>query len=227
MQPGTPEGVDAPLLPKARFGFSSEVVMIADPNSIRAEALRALRTHVMAQHIDDGRRGLAVCAASLGVGATFVAVNLAIGLAQVGVKTLLIDGDMRQAQVNEYVEPSGEVFGIQQYLEGRDFSECVQYDVIENLSVMFAGGRAANAQELLATDRFSGLVNRCLRDFDLTIIDTPPANLCADARRISTVVGYSLIVAKRHFSLVDDVKVLSSQLIEDRAQILGTVLNEA
>ena len=41
----------------------------------------------------------------------------------------------------------------------------------------------------------------CLRDFDATIVDTPPANTCADARRISTVVGYSLIVTRRNKTL--------------------------
>ena len=92
---------------------------------------------------------------------------------------------------------------------------------------MFAGEPINNAQELLASDRFSNLIERCLRDYDLTIIDTPPANGCADARRISTVVGYSLIAAKRHHSFVGDVRALAAQLRQDRAQIVGTVLNEA
>jgi Mrp family chromosome partitioning ATPase len=108
-----------------------------------------------------------------------------------------------------------------------DLSGVIQNDVIENLSVMFSGGVASSAQELLASDRFSNVVERCLRDFDLTIIDTPPANSCADARRISTVAGYSLIVAKRHLTFVSDIKALAGQLREDRAQIVGTVLNEA
>jgi Mrp family chromosome partitioning ATPase len=60
----------------------------------------------------------------------------------------------------------------------------------------------------------------------MTIIDTPPANTCADARRISTVVGYSLIVTRRHHTFVDDVRTLASQLEADRAKVVGTVLNE-
>lgn len=211
------------------YGFSSEVVMLSNPNGARAEALRALRTHIMAQHVEDGRRGLAVCAASAGVGATFTAVNLAVGLAQIGVKVLLIDGDLRNAEVDNFIRPSRPLPGLRQCLEGdgADFSNSVQSDVIENLSVMFAGGISSSAQELLASDRFGATVERCLRDYELTIIDTPPANRCADARRISTVAGYSLIVAKRHLSFVDDIKALAAQLREDRAHVMGTVLNEA
>ena len=89
------------------------------------------------------------------------------------------------------------------------------------------GGAARSPQELLAGDRFTALMDYCLRDFDATIIDTPPANSSSDARRNSTVAGYSLIVAPRHKSLVADVKILATQLQADHARIVGTVLNEA
>jgi Mrp family chromosome partitioning ATPase len=65
-----------------------------------------------------------------------------------------------------------------------------------------------------------------MRDYDVTIVDTPPANTCADARRVSKVVGYSVIVAKRHVSFLNDLKALAGQLREDRAHVLGTVMNE-
>jgi Mrp family chromosome partitioning ATPase len=71
------------------------------------------------------------------------------------------------------------------------------------------------------------LLERCLRDFDVTIVDTPPANRCADARRISNLVGYSVIVAKRHESYVTDITALAAQLADDRAKIVGTVMNES
>lgn len=218
------------LVPVVReYTFSPEIVMLSDPKGARAEAVRTLRTHIMAQHVDDGRRGLAICGASAGVGATFIAANLAAALAQIGVKVLLIDGDMRNAEIDKFIHASTPIQGLQQCLEtdGADLSAYVQEDVIENLSVMFAGGVAGSAQELLAGDRFGEVVERCLRDYDLTIIDTPPANTCADARRISTVAGYSLIVAKRHHSFVGDIKALAAQLREDRAQVVGTVMNEA
>ena len=59
------------------------------------ELLRALRTHVMARHVSEGHRALAVCAASRGSGCTFVATNLAVALSQIGVNTLLLDADLR------------------------------------------------------------------------------------------------------------------------------------
>lgn len=224
-----PEEAAAAAASGGKYAFSSDVVMLSDPNGPRAEAIRTLRTHIMAQHVEDGRRGLAICAASSGVGATFVAANLAVALAQIGVKVLLVDGDLRHAEIDGFIRPPQTVSGLRQYLESSDadLSSALQSEVIPNLSVIFAGGVAASAQELLASDRFADMVERCLRDYDLTIIDTPAANSCADARRISTVAGYSLIVAKRHYSFVSDIKALAEQLREDRAQVVGSVMNEA
>jgi len=220
---------DAPVASRGAYAFSPEVVMLSQPESARGEAVRTLRTHIMAQHVGDGRRGLAICAASSNVGASFTAVNLAVALAQIGVNVLLIDGDMRQPKVDHFIRPPAPAAGLRQLLEDEelDISAGIQGEVIENLSVMFAGGVTSSAQELLAKDRFSEIVDRCLRDYDMTIIDTPPANSCADARRISTVVGYSLIVAKRHHSFVGDIKALAGQLHDDRAKVVGTVMNEA
>ena len=91
---------------------------------------------------------------------------------------------------------------------------------------MFAGDPAANAQELLGSNAFELLMQSCMRDFEVTIVDTPPANTYSDARRITSVVGYGLIVARRNISLVEDIKMLVRELTVDHAQVVGTVLNE-
>ena len=90
---------------------------------------------------------------------------------------------------------------------------------------MFAGEAASNPRELLAGEAFQMLMDFCLRDFDVTIVDTPAANISSDVRRISTVVGYSLIVAGRNRTFVNDVRVLASQLRADHARVIGTVLD--
>lgn len=203
--------------------------MVSEPNGSRAEALRALRTHVVAHHINLGRRALAVCAPSGDVGCSFVAANLAIALAQIGLKTLLVDGDLRAPSIDKFVLPSGEAQGLRQCLGGDEplGSYLHRASVLDELAVLFAGGPAPNAQELIGGDRFKALMEGCLRDFDITVVDTPPANLYADARRIASVLGYSLVVARRNLSLVHDIKTLVGELEVDRAEVVGTVLNGA
>src|SRR5436190_5821478 len=85
------------------YEFSPALLTINAPNDAAAEAIRALRTHVMAQHIQLGRRALAVCGTAAEAGCTFIAANLAVALSQIGVKTLLIDGDLRRPSLQRYI----------------------------------------------------------------------------------------------------------------------------
>lgn len=192
-----------------------------------SESLRALRTHVMARHVSEGHRALAVCAASRGSGCTFVAANLAAALSQIGVNTLLLDADLRSPGVAAMLGLETSKADLRTALSTPiDFNDCIERNVAPGLSVLAPAGPAPNAQELLASARFKSLMDFCLREFDATIVDTPPANQYSDARRVSTVVGYSLIVAHRNISHVSDIKALAEHLQGDRASVIGTVLNE-
>ena len=211
-----------------QYELSSDLVTLTEDRPAEAEAIRTIRTHIMARHLDDGRRGLAVSAATPRVGSSFTAVNLAVALSQAGVATLLIDGDMRVPHLESFIRPAGVVAGLKQCLttlEGRT-TDVIHHEVLPNLSLIYSGGVAENAQELLATDTFRALIERCLRDFEFTIIDTPAAIGVADALRISSVIGYTLLVAKAHVSRSKDIAMLAQQLQEDGAEIIGTVLNE-
>lgn len=217
----------SPKATRAAAAFSPALVTLHAPLSPGAEAIRALRSHVLTQHIQAGRRGLAVCGPSLNVGCSFVSANLAVALAQVGLNTLLVDGDLRLPTLQQLLPPRGPNGGLAACLATHEglVGDFVDADVLPNLSVLYAGQVALNSQELLARERFEEVMNQCLRDYDITIVDTPPANTSADARRISNVVGYALVVARRNKSLVADVKTLVEQLIDDHAVVIGTVMN--
>jgi capsular exopolysaccharide synthesis family protein len=210
------------------FRFSASLVTLAREVTGVAESFRALRTHIMAQHVHEGRRALAVCAATAGVGCTYVAANLAVSLSQIGVKTLLIDVNLRNPGIQNLFRSDSPIPGLEQCLLSDDvaFGEYIQPEVLPDLAIMFAGGIPYNPQELLAKDRFAGLMNYCLRDYDMTILDTPPANSCSDVHRVSTVVGYSMIVTQRDKTRVSDVRQLIHELEIDRARVVGTVLTE-
>lgn len=208
------------------FTLSSDVVMIHEPSGLAAESLRVLRTHLLTQHVRMGRRGLAVVSPTQGVGCTSVAVNLAVALAQAGVKTLLIDADLRHPAVQHLIVPPGPVPGLRQCLSADpiDLVDVVQQDVLENLSVLFAGGGDGGAQEMLAGERFRRLLDSCLRDYEITIVDTSPASSSADARQVSSLVSYALMVVGQNRTFVSDVKTLIEELQADHAQVVGVAL---
>lgn len=206
-----------------RYAFSADVVSLHDNRPVEAEAIRTIRTHIIARHLGDGRRGVALCGPRAGVGCTFTAVNLAVAMSQVGVSTLLIDTDLRDPGVPKFIWP--EEAATASADEASRFA--IQYDVLPNLSLLSAEDAGRAGDELLGGTAFRQLIERCLRDFEFTIVDTPPANVSADALRVASVVGYSLVVARTHVSLLKDVERLAKELQEDGARVIGSVLNQA
>lgn len=207
---------------------SDRRVLLTEPNGAAAEAIRVLRTRIQSQHLQLGRRALAICGPTPEVGSTFVAVNLAIALAQIGIKTLLVDGDLRAPSVHTYFDPPLSGGGLYACLSSfsDSIAEFTDENVLPNLDVLGAGAPDASAHELLASEKFPDIINTCVRDYDITIIDTPPANSCADGLRIGTITGYGLIVVRKNHTLVSDVQVLADQLRLERARAIGTVLNQ-
>ncbi len=211
------------------FVFADELVTLHLSSGPALIALEQLTVEVIRQMVDTGRRGLAICGASKGVGVTFTAANLAVAVSQAGVPTLLIDANLHDPGVQRLIVPQGPVPGLSDFFASEDMhlGDVVQQEVLPNLSVLFAGQPMENAAEHIASERFHDLAATCLRDHVLTIIDTPPANRWAEARTATQVTGYAIIVARRNLSYVDDVITLSEELTVEGVNVLGKVLNGA
>jgi capsular exopolysaccharide synthesis family protein len=207
---------------------SEELVVLSDPNGTRAEAIRLLRTQIIAQHIGAGRRALAVCAAVDASGATYIAANLAASLSQVGFKTLLVDTNLRNPRIDGIfgIDPSGPGLTTYLALEANRPERVIYPGVLPNLSVLPAGPPVGRPQELLSGARFRAGVDIVLREFDIAIFDTPATNESADALTVAGLLGYALVVARRNTAYVKDIQTLAQQLSAARASIIGSVLNE-
>lgn len=207
---------------------SDELVILTDPVGGKAESIRLLRTQIVAQHIKAGRRALALVAAVEGSGCTFLTANLAASLSQIGIKTLLIDSNMRSPRLDQIfgLDPNG--VGLSSYLtlQVARPERVVHANVIPNLSIIAAGPPVSRPQELLSSARFRDGMNMLLREYDIALFDTPPANTCADALAIAGTVGYGLMVARRDQALFSDVSALSEQLSAARCTVIGSVLSE-
>ena len=159
------EAPDAELKP-VTFTLTDQVMSGPDGNRLKNETISALRVHLTAQHIREGRRGMAVCGPAARSGASFMAANLALSLAHAGIKTLLIDADLRVPSLPEFIQPSRPIPGLCQGLAGDvPFGEIIHAEVVPSLSVIYAGEASRKASELLASDRFSQLIDLCAPRF--------------------------------------------------------------
>lgn len=205
---------------------SSELITLSDPGSTSAESIRQLRTRLIAQHIERGRRVLALCSPTAGDGCSFVAANLAVAFAQIGTRVLLINADLRGEGVDRYFGELGRGPGLLQRLAMPKSEEAIGTEILPYLWLLPSGGGAENSQELLSTAEFESLVHDAVREFELVLIDTPPANIYADAQRVAKVAHYCVLVAQTNRTYFDDITELAHQMQADAITVVGTVLND-
>lgn len=199
---------------------------ILRPSTPEAIAVHDLATEVAQRHLTYGRRGLVLCGASYGSGVTVTAACLAVALAGSGISTILVEANLRRPSLDALILPSRPISGLVQYLRGEAARiGVINSDVLANLAVVFAGGVASDADELLASDRFRELLDHAMRNYECMIVDTPPANRYAEARTIAAAVGYAAIVGRRKFSFLNDAELLARELDVAGVKVVGSIFN--
>ncbi len=218
-----------PYAPEDQRKLSPELVTLNDPFSAQAESFRAIRSQVMKRvfnHQSAPRRALAIVSPNAGDGKTFFAANLAITLAQLGGRTLLIDADMRgprQHEVFNLTNPAG-LAGI---LSGRSPQSSLIQPVpgIPGLFVLPVGNTPPNPLELVERPAFGLLMRELTSKFDYVVVDTPAAEFGVDAAVIAERCGASLMLARLNVSRIDAVEEMAIELTDEQPQLAGVVVN--
>lgn len=219
---------DYPYLARGSL-LSRELVAAYQPASEPVEHLRALRSQLMLRWFDTGaeRKGLAIVSASPKDGRSYIAANLAIVFSQLGERTLLIDADLRAPRQHQLFN-LGNRAGLSDMIAGRAGLEAVMgIASLQDLSVLPAGTLPPNPQELLGRQDFSKLLQSLGQDFDVIIIDTPPASECADAHTVAVRTGAALMVARQNCSSIAQMTQFTHGLREFGVTLVGSVLNDA
>lgn len=208
------------------LGVDANISLLTEPNSLASEAVRSLRTQIVARHVDAGRRALAMVAPTADCGLTTLTINLAIALAQTGVRTLLVDADLRHPSITAALGMKNNL-GLAGILSGKvaDMDDVIVRDVVSNLAILPAGDTPDQPHELLASARFRQMVRETMREYDLTLYDTSPANQSPDAIAVANAAGYAALVSRRDHSYTSDVRTLSGQLSDAGCAVIGSVLN--
>lgn len=203
------------------------LVLLNSPRSEGAEAFRTLRTSLPPPgHVADSRAFLFVSAMPA-EGKTFCSINYAASLAQLGLKTLLIDADMRSPAVETaLLGQDSRHLGITDYLADHSkLPEVVQPTRVENLFFISGGTTARNPAELLTIDGLDGLIKDALQHYDRVVLDSAPVNAVSDTLlMLKSVHAVCLVVRAAHTSrryVLRCVQVLLSA----KAPLSGAVLN--
>ncbi len=204
---------------------ASHLVTSSSPRSPIAEAYRALRTNLKFTKLDESLRTVLVTSAVPREGKSTVAANLAITTAQGGVKTLLLESDLRRPLVHSIFGVAEEP-GLTDLLVGKFGIESVAKPMdIENLYIIPSGSLPPNPSELLGSSGMRALVKRLRESFDLIIFDSSPLTTFTDAAVLGAELDGVALVVQAGKTREDVVLSATHQLRNVQADILGVVLN--
>jgi protein-tyrosine kinase len=217
-----------PYAPDEQHQVSSELVALREPFSARAEAFRALRSHVMMRLFNDAgpRHAVAIISPDSGDGKTYCAANLAVSLAQLGGRTLLVDADMRGPRQHQVFGLANRA-GLSGILSGRSDSQVIQQvPGVASLFVLPVGTTPPNPLELVERPAFGLLMRELSSKFDHVVVDTPAAIYGADASVIAARCGAALVVARKNASRVAWLQELVAGFDGSPVKVAGVVMNE-
>lgn len=196
------------------------------PRSLSAEAYRSLRTSIKFSLIDKPIKTIVVTSSLAGEGKSTVVVNLAYSLSQDGARVLVIDCDLRKPSIHENFLLANEK-GLTDVLFGKSDLKGVTKKIEDSLFLITAGTILPNPAEILGSKEMENLIKELKINFDYIIIDTPPILPVSDTLLLVSKADATLIVVKARKTKEKMVKESYERLIEAKANVIGTVLNES
>ena len=202
-----------------------EIISVAAESYRTSEAFKSLRTNIQFSGTDI--KCILVTSCMQDEGKSFISIELAKSLSEIGKKVIVVDADMRNSEaIKRYKIESQNPVGLSQYLTNQASFENVLFKTqYENLHIVLSGIFPPNPVELLCTEKFKEFLVKCRQEYDYVIVDTPPLGVVIDAAVIAqNCDGAVLVIAaeKIKYRLALSVK---KQLAKSNCKIIGAIMN--
>jgi succinoglycan biosynthesis transport protein ExoP len=206
-------------------GIAAHMITHHPARSPLAESYRTIRTNLQFMSPDRPIRTLLVSSPIPGEGKSTIAANLAITMAQMGLKTLLVDSDFRKPVLRKVFGVLREE-GLTDLLTGKvGLAEAVSPTEVENLTLLPAGGIPPNPTELLGSKRMESLIEQVKNDYDYTIFDSPPVLAVTDAAILGSKLDGALLIASAGKTGKAALKRTREILERVRTNVLGVIMH--
>jgi capsular exopolysaccharide synthesis family protein len=205
--------------------IDSCIVTQHDPKSPISEAYRALRTNFQFATLGTNAKTLMVTSAVPGEGKTTTVVNLAVTMADQGMRVLVVDTDLRRPNVHRVLRMERGPGLADVLREGLDLDMVIRPTRVENLWVISAGRVPPNPSELIGSERMAEVMHTLRGQFDLVICDAPSVLVVTDPVLLATKIDTCLLVCAAGFARRETVSRASKLLSTAKGRIAGVVLN--
>ena len=205
-----------------------ELITIDRPDSVAAEAYRALRTSIQFASVDKDIKTLVVTSTSPEECKTSVVINLGIVIAQAGKRVLLIDGDLRNPSIHKNLELKNEKGLSTIFLrdEPMDIDKYVIQYSVNNLFILPSGPLPPNPSELLASERMKQFLARAKEKYDFIIFDSPPLLPVTDAAVVSKICDGTVLLVRSGKAVIQATHRVKTILSNLKINVLGVVITD-
>jgi capsular exopolysaccharide synthesis family protein len=205
---------------------SKSIVLVNDPEGLAAENFRSLRASIALLGKEKDHRVFLFSSAMTSEGKTFTSCNFAVSLAQQGLKTLLIDADLRLPAVYQHFNLSEKKMGLIEHVSlGVELDDVIQSNVVENLDILLPGVKCPSPAEFLSGDGLKDVIQQCLLKYDRIVLDTAPINVVSDTLLIAPYVQSVCLVVRLRQTPRSAIQRALTLLEMTRVKPVGVVLN--
>ena len=194
---------EIPSCPDSLKGENNNIVVHENKNNMMEETFRAIRTNLLFM-LEKGQKVILVTSSIPKEGKSFVAGNLAVSLAFLGKKTLIIGMDIRKPGLNKTFGFSTRSHGITNYLSNPDevkLSDIImQSEISPNLHILPGGSVPPNPTELVSRPLFEETIENLKEQYDYIILDTAPIGLVTDTSIIAHVADVGVVVCRADYT---------------------------
>ncbi len=224
-------------------GFRSVLVVNKRYASGVIESYHTLRTNIMSNMKTKENLSLVFSSSGAAEGKTLTTVNFSLASAHSGLKTLLIDADLRRASINQ-IFGTRKGPGLSDVLAGKtdwrdavlesadfimgglDYDQLMRFPGIENLKILNCGTQPETVIDILDSADWTGLMEELKGEFDMIVFDTPPVLLFADALMIARHASDGVVLVYKAGKIARGaVKRAKEQIGGVNAHMIGVVLN--
>jgi len=203
----------------------SRMITRFSPRSPISEAYRSLRTNIQFADVDKPKRVMLMTSTTSKEGKSTTAVNLAVTLAQMGSRVILIDSDLRRPSLHNFFSMD-KTYGVTNVLIGSlSFDDVIKHTEVENLDVITSGDIPPNPAELVSSENMKKFIETARSRYDYVILDSPPVIAVTDAAVLSTRVDGTILVVSSGTVSRREVQRAVTLLQNVAAPILGVVVN--
>ena len=162
-------------------------------------------------------------------GKSSITINVMRTLASFGKRVVLVDADLRcstLARRYRFSYEKRDAMGLAQYLAGMCPLEDVVYQTnLPNAYILPAGREVLSSLQLLASPRYGEMMRVLQEEFDVVLVDSPPAGVIVDAVEIAKYCDGAIIVVAYNTGRKQDVAEVASSIAKTGCQVLGAVMN--